>query len=120
MNVLPGELRRSGDGSSFVEVGDDRLPVAGRPDGIPDGPVLYGIRPEDIDVVTEGSDSLVLSVDVADTTGRETEIYGGVQGHRIGVIVRERTQLRAGDTVRIRLRGGKAHVFDPETTRRKW
>ena len=111
MNMLPGTL--GPDGTIALEGGitvrhDQALAAeAGRS-------VLYGIRPEDLRLVGEGT-GFPLALDVVETTGREIELFGSLGAQRICVLLQARASVRPGETVWLDPDPARAHVFDAET-----
>ncbi|MDE0388169.1 MAG: sn-glycerol-3-phosphate ABC transporter ATP-binding protein UgpC [Rhodospirillales bacterium] len=111
MNMLPGTLGPDGtialEGGVTVRHAQSLEAQSGRS-------VLYGIRPEDLQLVGEG-EGLTLNVDVVETTGREIELFGNLGSRRICVLLQARASVRPGDTVRISPAPERAHVFDAES-----
>ena len=111
MNMLPGTLGPEGtialEGSITVRHAESLAAEADRS-------VLYGIRPEDLQLVGEG-EGLALSVDVVETTGREIELFGILGSRRVCVLLQARASVRPGDTVWISPAPERAHIFDAES-----
>ena len=111
MNMLPGTLGPDGtialEGGVTVRHDQDLATHAGQS-------VLYGIRPEDLQLVDEG-EGFALGVDVVETTGREIELFGALGTRRICVLLQARASVRPGETVWIRPDPERAHVFDAES-----
>nr|WP_217283785.1 sn-glycerol-3-phosphate ABC transporter ATP-binding protein UgpC [Aquabacterium terrae] len=112
MNFLPGRLSDSG---TAVELGADlrvavpangALPPAGRP-------CLLGVRPEHL---VPGPDGLPATVRVIEPTGADTHLLCRAGPHDLTVLLRERRDLRIGDT--LRLSAQRVHLFHPETGER--
>ena len=108
MNLLPGRL--GADGTIALEAGvtvqhDQALAAEeGRS-------VLYGIRPEDLRLVSE-AEGFGLPIDVVETTGREIELFGTLGARRLCVLLQARASIRPGETVWLRPDPERAHVFD--------
>ncbi|MCB1495861.1 MAG: sn-glycerol-3-phosphate ABC transporter ATP-binding protein UgpC [Bauldia sp.] len=116
MNMLSGVLRRA-DGGVLVEFSDGhRVEVPGSQDGEDGTKVLFGIRPEDLQLSSEG-DGLPMTVEVVEFTGREVELFGARDDERICVLVRERTGLKPDETVWLKPNVERAHVFDADSGR---
>jgi multiple sugar transport system ATP-binding protein len=107
MNLLPGTVRR--DGGFFVEVDGHRLPASG--DGIAsDGqPVTYGIRPEHLDIADDGFPARVA---VVEPTGPETLLFLRFGEHEIVAVLSDWHDVKPGETVHLRPRAERAHLFD--------
>ncbi|WP_410668658.1 ABC transporter ATP-binding protein [Amycolatopsis sp. cmx-4-68] len=79
--------------------------------------VVFGVRPESLQLVSEGGFELV--VELVEELGADAYVHGKVGDDRFVVRVDSRTPPRMGDNVRVGLRGeGETHAFHPETTLR--
>ena len=83
------------------------------------GPVVFGVRPEHLELVGPG-EGIEATVSVVEPTGSETIVFARTRDAREGEIVavfRERHPLRAGETIHLRPHpdSGGGHVFDTET-----
>ena len=78
-------------------------------------PVVYGIRPEHLELAPDG---LPATVRVIEPTGAETLAYLRFGEHEMAAVFRDRHDLTPGEQVRLRPRADKAHLFDPYTGRR--
>ena len=111
MNLVPGVLRLGADGPA-VEAEGQRLPapaVAGLEDG---RPVVWGARPEHLDLADAG---VAATVAVVEPTGAETHVVARLGGREITVVLRERRAFRPGETLHLQPRAALAHLFDAET-----
>ncbi|SDB23976.1 ABC transporter ATP-binding protein [Bauldia litoralis] len=116
MNMLPGHLRR-GDGKVWVEfTGGVRLDLPSTQVGEDGTEILFGIRPENVHLGSEG-DGLPMTVEVVEFTGREIELFGMRDGERICVLLRERQRLNPEDTVWLKPDVARAHLFNKATGR---
>ena len=110
MNMLPGTLGPDGtialEGGVTVRHDQDLAAQTGHS-------VLYGIRPEDLQLAGEG-DGFKFTVDVVETTGREIELFGTLGARRTCVLLQARASVRPGDTVWINPAPARAHIFDAE------
>jgi len=112
MNLLKGVVR---DGGRSVELAGAVLPT---PQGVPlrDGQhIIYGIRPEHLDI---GSDGLSARVSVVEPTGSETLVFVRAGDTELVALFRERHSFRPGDTVTLKPRPDQIHLFDAETGQR--
>jgi len=112
MNMLAGTLR-SANGKAMVEL-EGGLKLAA-PDGVraDDGrKVIYGVRPENLDLATNGN-GLPASVVVVEPTGADTQVFAKFGAADITAVFRERHGFRVGET--ISLAPARAHLFDAES-----
>ncbi len=109
MNLVEGVARAGG-----VEVAGVLLPVAG-PAPEDGRRVVYGIRPEHLDLAEDG---FAATVAIAEPTGAETLVYFRFAGGEIVAVFHDRHDLRPGQEVRLRPRAERAHLFDPQTGER--
>ncbi|MEO1265604.1 MAG: sn-glycerol-3-phosphate ABC transporter ATP-binding protein UgpC, partial [Pseudomonadota bacterium] len=111
MNFIPGTLR-GGDGP-LVELADgSRLPVHAAPPGAEGRDIVYGIRPEHIDMA-DSATGVPAEVIVVEPTGSETLVFVKINGQEVVAVFRERHELAAGQIVHIRPRPELAKLFDP-------
>jgi multiple sugar transport system ATP-binding protein len=111
MNFLKGAAK--GDGS--IEVGGNRLPVAGK-HSVTDGqPVVYGIRPEHLELANDGFPAKVA---VIEPTGSETMVVVRMGEEEVVALFRERHQFAPGQTVHLRPRLDQVHLFDSASGQR--
>lgn len=102
MNLLPAQVQAG------------RLAVAGQvldAAGLPDGPVTFGLRPDDVRL-GQGDDGLVQLVE---PTGSETHVRVTVAGVDVTVVTKDRAPLQPGDRVALDLGHPNRHLFDPGT-----
>jgi multiple sugar transport system ATP-binding protein len=111
MNFIEGKLR---DG--YVEAANGaRLPSPLSVTGGDGRPVLYGVRPEHLDIADDG---LEVEVTVVEPTGSETQLFARLAGQDLVAIFRERHAFTPGQKIRLRPRGELAHLFDPASGQR--
>jgi len=114
MNFFPGTLRANG--ALRVETPDGmHLPLASAPATADGRAVLYGIRPEHIELADDGIPSEVV---VVEPTGSETQVVARAAGREFLAVFRERYAFRPGERVGLRPRRDAAHLFDESTGRR--
>ena len=110
MNLLKGTVR--GGETPTVEVEGVSLPVPPGPQ-ISDGqPVLYGIRPEHIELSADGFPA---RISVVEPTGSETLVFLRFGQSELVALFRQRHSLKPGDTLTLRPRTDHVHLFDAET-----
>ncbi len=108
MNFIDGTVRLGA--TPHVEAGGKRLPL---PTGakVTDGmPVVYGIRPEHLDLTDDGFEAAVV---VVEPTGSETQVFVRLGKQEIVGVFRERHEFNPGQKVRFLPRAEQAHLFDP-------
>jgi multiple sugar transport system ATP-binding protein len=109
MNFLEGAMR-SADGKRVVQMAfGARLPVAAAGAATEGQPVVYGIRPEHLELADDGFDAEVI---VIEPTGSETQLFARVGGQEIVAVFRERHDFAPGQKIRLRPRPDMAHLFD--------
>lgn len=127
MNLLSGRI---GNGE-FVSAGGLCLPLRGagsataspgipaaggdaRSCPAPGASVVYGIRPEDLQLCDDG---IPFEVAVIEPTGAETQIVARHHGEEVTFTVRERALPQRGDVVRLRVDAARSHLFDAASGR---
>ncbi len=111
MNLIQGTVVRS-DGTLAVEANGQRLP-AGAESGAGDGQsVIYGIRPEHLDIADDGFPA---RVSVVEPTGSETIVFLRFGETDIVAVFRDWHDFKPGQTVHLRPRAERAHLFDAAT-----
>jgi multiple sugar transport system ATP-binding protein len=114
MNLLPGTVQRN-DGTLEITFAGDRLPLPAV--GAREGQtVLYGIRPEHLAIGATGG--LGAEVIVVEPTGADTQIYCRCNDQEVTATIRDRTDVRAGDRIRLVPDIGRAHIFDTASGKR--
>jgi len=79
--------------------------------------VVYGTRPEHIDLV-QGTDGIGTEVIVVEPTGADTQVFTRIGGVEVTSIFRERHDFRPGAQIRLRPDPTRAHLFDAQTGRK--
>ena len=111
MNFLPGVLRRSG-GVATVEIGGGlSLPAPVHAGGQDGQQVVYGTRPEHLDLAGAG-EGVATEVVVVEPTGADTQIFTKIAGVEVTSVFRERHAFRPGETIRLIPDPRRAHLFD--------
>jgi multiple sugar transport system ATP-binding protein len=109
MNFIEGRQR---DGAIQAD-GGARLPVAQALVADDGRPVLYGIRPEHLELGGSSDDGFDAEIVVVEPTGSETQLYARIGTQPIVAVVRDRHAFAPGQTVRLKPRADCAHLFDP-------
>ena len=113
MNFLPGVVR---SGQVWLE-GGAALPIPVNTGAQEGQAVVYGTRPEHIDLV-HGQDGIGTEVIVVEPTGADTQIFTRIAGVEVTSIFRERHDFRPGAHIRLRPDASRAHLFDAQSGRR--
>ncbi|MGL4323630.1 MAG: ABC transporter ATP-binding protein [Beijerinckiaceae bacterium] len=108
MNFLKGRVK----GENFVSDTGVVLPIGGKHAASDGKAVVYGIRPEHLNVSTSGTAAKVI---VVEPTGSETHVVLDLGGQEIICLLRERVDVRPDQTVHIAPQPGFVHLFDAET-----
>jgi multiple sugar transport system ATP-binding protein len=119
MNFIDATLRRANGHAVAVAADGTQLPIATN-EQVPgqDGqPIVYGIRPEHLELVPTG-DGLPAEVAVVEPTGAETLVVNHLAGNEIQAVFRERYRLNAGDRIGLMPQPGTVHLFDKATGQR--
>lgn len=113
MNLMDGNC---GADDSLVTL-IDGPEIAHRIAGVLDTKVIVGIRPEHIETVGsgEGFDARVINVEL---TGSETLLTVQIGPHTVLASLRQRQQLKLGDTVTLRVAPQHVLLFDKQTNLR--
>ncbi len=116
MNLIKGIVRKDRKGL-FVEPGSGsgRLDVPAGASAEPGREVVYGIRPEHLDIAKDG---IKANVVVIEPTGSETVVVFRFGGSDYTALFRERHAFKPGSEVRLKPRAELAHLFDAATGRR--
>lgn len=108
MNLLPGQA-----GGGQVRLSADlTLPLASAATGA----VLYGIRPEHLELVPPGTTgAITATAGIVESTG--TAMFVGCKSGEITLhaLFTDRPAIKRGDTIGLRPRPGLSHLFDAET-----
>ena len=111
MNFLPGVLLRDGGTATVELAGGLSLPAPLNASGQHGQKVIYGTRPEHIDIGGAG-EGLETEVVVVEPTGADTQIFTKIAGIEVTSVFRERHAFRPGETIRLRPDPARAHLFD--------
>jgi len=76
--------------------------------------VIYGIRPEHLDLVS-GKGGIPAKVSVTEPTGPEIHIYADLGEEEICAIIDERRELKRGATIHLAPELDRVHLFDAES-----
>ncbi len=111
MNFISGTQQ----GSAMVTASGARLPVAAAQAANDGRAMVYGIRPEHLDIADDGFEAEVV---VIEPTGSETQLFARLGEQEIVAIFRERHAFAPGQKIRLRPRAEVAHLFDAASGQR--
>ncbi|MEX0611745.1 MAG: sn-glycerol-3-phosphate ABC transporter ATP-binding protein UgpC [Pirellulales bacterium] len=132
MNFIPGEVRNgvfrfaqsaNGDGAAGLNPAESsRLDLAygelGIGTGIPEGPVLLGVRPEDLIVRGEGNQLGTVTLDVVEHMGHETIAHFALAGSDHVARLPADAGVQPHDRLPLSIRPGAFHLFSANDGRR--
>jgi len=113
MNMLEGKV--ADGGTQAVEVNGARLLVSGKHQAGEGQPVIFGIRPEHLELSDDGFPA---RISVVEPTGSETMVFLRFGESEMVALFRERHAFKPGDTIRLRPRPNQVHLFDAATAQR--
>jgi multiple sugar transport system ATP-binding protein len=116
MNFIEATIQRNGSASAVAADGT-RLPLPPTAGGRDGQKVVYGIRPEHLDL-TDGVNGLPAEVVVVEPTGAEILVFTHLAGQEIAVVFKERHLFSPGDKISLIPHAGTIHLFDKETGER--
>jgi len=114
MNFINGRIAANDGGKIFVSDGGLELPLPETP-ASEGQPVVYGIRPEHIEV---GASETQVEVVVVEPTGSESQIFARVGDDNIDALVKDRIVAQSGDSIGFVIDPAHVHLFDRETEQR--
>lgn len=112
MSLIEGIVVKSEQGAA-IRLPDGAMVSVAAPPALAGTSVVLGIRPEHYRLDPAGPIHLV--VDVVEPTGSESHIYGHVGTSEVRAVFRERISACPGETLRLSVDPGKAHLFDANT-----
>ena len=113
MNFIDATIKRNG-GMSAVAQDGTQLPLPATAGGRDGQRVVYGIRPEHLDL-TDGVGGLPAEVVVVEPTGAEILVFTHLAGQEVAVVFKEQAPAHPGDKINLLPHAGTIHVFDKET-----
>jgi multiple sugar transport system ATP-binding protein len=114
MNFLPGTLRRANAAATVELEGGGIVPAPRDTAGTDGQKVIFGTRPEHLELGREG-EGLGASVVVVEPTGADTQVFSKFGDVEVTSVFRERHDFRAGDPIRLVPDHERSHLFDAET-----
>jgi multiple sugar transport system ATP-binding protein len=111
MNFLPGVWETT-DGRASVRFEDgSSIDVNGLGKGTAGQRVIYGVRPEHLELSANGA-GLAAEVVVIEPTGAETQVLARFGSIDISAVFRERHEFAPGTTIRLIPHPERGHLFD--------
>jgi multiple sugar transport system ATP-binding protein len=115
MNFVDVTVRHdNGLAKAFTEDGT-MLPLPARRVFAEGQTLVYGIRPEHVEITEDGANAELL---VIEPTGPETLLYIAFAGAHWNVLTRERPAARPGDRLSLSPQPERIHLFDKQSGRR--
>jgi multiple sugar transport system ATP-binding protein len=105
MNLIKGTAKSGGT----IDVGGAKLNIGGTHQAQDGQPVVYGIRPEHLDLADDG---LPATVAVVEPTGSETQVFLRLGESEIVAVFHDRHDFKPGQTIHLKPRPEHAHLFD--------
>jgi len=113
MNFLPGIVK-----GGHVELeGGAKLPIPTDVRASDGQKVVYGTRPEHIELAT-GNEGIATEVVVVEPTGADTQVFTKIAGVEVTSVFRERHDFKPGASIRLKPDPVRAHLFDATTSLR--
>jgi multiple sugar transport system ATP-binding protein len=114
MNFIEGTVRRA-NGSAWVDVdADTRLPLAPKARGADGQRVIYGTRPEHLEL----GDGVSATVEVVEPTGADIQVYANIAGNMVCAVFAERHVFSPGQQIRLMPKLDVVHLFDAASGKR--
>ncbi len=111
MNLIEGNYRKNDH--CFIGPGPIVIPISGNI-GLEDRAALtFGIRPEHLDLVSEGG--VEATITVIEPTGSETMVFAKSAEKELVAVFHERHGFEPGQTIRLSPRPTSIHLFDPSS-----
>ncbi|NDR55725.1 ABC transporter ATP-binding protein [Aliiruegeria sabulilitoris] len=121
MNLFPAVLSHDGDTPSLTADGQTITVAEGLAHRINtgDGPVTFGIRPQQLHVVAPGTEgAFTATISHIEFMGHEINLHARLGDAQLVAVVptdRFDTHFARGDRVELRPAGGHVHLFDADT-----
>ncbi|RUU50969.1 sn-glycerol-3-phosphate ABC transporter ATP-binding protein UgpC [Mesorhizobium sp. M2C.T.Ca.TU.002.02.1.1] len=113
MNLLKGTVKKAE--KPVVEIAGTAFPMPSGAVAEDDQTVVYGVRPEHLEIHPDGVEA---KVSVVEPTGSETLAFVRFGEGEMVALFRERHDFKPGDTLKLRPRLDQVHLFDAGTGKR--
>jgi multiple sugar transport system ATP-binding protein len=114
MNFLPGKIRREAGGAKVEIANGVAVPMPRDAAGEDGQLVVFGVRPEHLELASDGQ-GLPAKVVVVEPTGADTQVFAKIGESDVTAVFRERHDFRAGDAIRLIPDHERTHLFDAAT-----
>jgi multiple sugar transport system ATP-binding protein len=118
MNFIDATLKRNGGAPSALAKDGTVLPLPSTTGGRDGQSVVYGIRPEHLDLTDGAVGGLPAEVVVVEPTGADILVFTHLAGQEVAVVFKERHLFNPGDKITLTPHAGTIHLFDKETGER--
>jgi multiple sugar transport system ATP-binding protein len=115
MNFIKGRLHRASSQVWFEAEGGVRLPAETGVGGSEGQEVVYGVRPEHMNVVAAGDDAVPAKVTVVEPTGADTYVYAEIAGAQVCAVFDERYDFAPEQIIHLQPKLAVTHLFDAAT-----
>ncbi|MFO1038542.1 MAG: sn-glycerol-3-phosphate ABC transporter ATP-binding protein UgpC [Geminicoccaceae bacterium] len=117
MNLIDAKLSRQNGSVSAISADGTALPLPANSGGREGQDVIYGVRPEHLQLQPSGS-ALGAEVVVVEPTGAETLVVSRLGGGEVQAVFRERHKLTPGDKIGLAPDLNHVHLFDKASGQR--
>lgn len=104
MNLLKGKVQKG----KFVAANGSAIELPKGHKASDGQEIVFGVRPEHLEI----GKGFNVQVSVTEPTGPEIHIYGDMGADEICAVVRERIDLKRGQTLGLKPMAGQVHLFD--------
>ena len=118
MNFIDARIDRQNGAAVAVTSDGSRLALPPDVAGVDGQEIVYGIRPEHLDLVGEGGNGSAGEVIVVEPTGAEILVVTRFAGGEAQAVFRERHRLTPGDRIHLAPNIDAVHVFDKASGKR--
>jgi multiple sugar transport system ATP-binding protein len=116
MNFIKATIKRNGSAAALT-IDGTTLPLGPDSGGRDGQKVVYGVRPEHLELAGEG-EGMPAEVVVVEPTGAEILVVCRMAGHDIQAVFHERHAFRPGQPIHLRPDPRHLHLFDAESGQR--
>jgi multiple sugar transport system ATP-binding protein len=117
MNFIDARIKRGNGHAVAVAKDGSELPLPADVGGRDGQEIVYGIRPEHLDLVGEGQ-GVPAEVSVVEPTGAEILVVMQMAGLHGQAVFKERHKFQPGEIIRLQPRLDSVHVFDKASGQR--
>lgn len=113
MNFLVGQF--VADENKFSLKNGPCITVPERPDNVSDS-ITLGVRPEALGIDESGD--IPFQIEVVEPTGAETMVSGRIGNQATRLVMRDRLDVKSGDSLTLKISAGNTHYFDTASGKR--